>query len=67
MGRANSVYALAAVGGASLRALLGGVLAQQFGLVAPFLVAFVGMVATTAVAWLPLQYVTVRHAGAPPA
>ncbi len=60
MGRANSVYALAAVGGAALGALLGGVLAQQFGLVAPFVVAFVGMVVTTAAAWRPLRHVTVR-------
>jgi MFS family permease len=60
MGRANSVYALASVGGAALGALLGGVLAQQFGLVAPFVVAFAGMVVTTAAAWRPLRYVTVR-------
>ena len=66
MGRANSVYALAAVGGAALGALLGGVLAQQFGLVAPFVVAFVGMVVTTAAAWRPLRHVTVRVA-IPPA
>jgi MFS family permease len=62
MGRVNSVYALAAVGGAALGALLGGVLAQNFGLVAPFLFAFVGMVVTTAVAWRPLRHVSVREA-----
>ena len=62
MGRVNSVYALASVGGAALGTLLGGVLAQQFGLVAPFAVAFVGMVVTTAAAWRPLRYVTVREA-----
>lgn len=62
MGRVNSVYALAAVGGAAVGALLGGVLAQNFGLVAPFLFAFVGMVVTTAVAWRPLRHVSVREA-----
>jgi MFS family permease len=60
MGRVNSVYLLAAVGGAALGALLGGVLAQQFGLVAPFAFAFVAMVVMTAVAWRPLRHVTVR-------
>ncbi|GAA1562452.1 MFS transporter [Kribbella sancticallisti] len=62
MGRVNSVYTLASIGGAALGSLLGGVLAQQYGLVAPFLVAFVGMVVTTAAAWRPLRYVTVREA-----
>jgi MFS family permease len=62
MGRVNSVYALASVGGAALGALLGGVLAQNFGLVAPFLFAFVGMVVTTAIAWRPLRNVSVREA-----
>jgi MFS family permease len=60
MGRVNSVYLLASVGGAALGALLGAVLAQRFGLVAPFFVAFVGMVAMTAVAWRPLRQVSVR-------
>ncbi len=60
MGRVNSVYMLASVGGAALGALLGAVLAQRFGLTAPFLVAFVAMVAVTAVAWRPLRHVSVR-------
>ncbi|WP_112241955.1 MFS transporter [Kribbella monticola] len=60
LGRVNSVYLLASVGGAALGALLGAVLAQRFGLVAPFLVAFVAMVAVTAVAWRPLRQVSVR-------
>jgi MFS family permease len=64
MGRVNSVYALASVGGAALGSLLGGLLAQRFGLVAPFVTAFVGMVATTASAWRPLRNVSVR-AGTP--
>jgi len=60
MGRVNSVYMLASVGGAALGALLGGVLVQQLGLTAPFLVAFVAMVAVTVVAWRPLRHVSVR-------
>jgi MFS family permease len=60
MGRVNSVYLLASVGGAALGSLLGGVLAQQLGLVAPFAAAFVGMVVMTAVAWRPQRHVSVR-------
>jgi MFS family permease len=60
LGRVNSVYLLASVGGAALGSLLGGVLAQRFGLVAPFATAFVGMVVMTAAAWRPLRHVSVR-------
>jgi MFS family permease len=60
LGRVNSVYMLASVGGAAIGALLGGLLAQRFGLTAPFAVAFVAMVAVTAVAWRPLRQVSVR-------
>lgn len=60
LGRVNSVYMLASIGGAAIGALLGGLLAQQFGLTAPFAVAFVAMVAVTAVAWRPLRQVSVR-------
>lgn len=61
MGRVNSVYMLASVGGAAIGSALGGVLAQRFGLAAPFAVAFVGMVLMTAVAWRPLRHVSVRR------
>jgi predicted MFS family arabinose efflux permease len=61
MGRVNSVYLLASVGGAAIGSGLGGVLAQRFGLVAPFAAAFVGMVLMTAVAWRPLRHVSVRQ------
>jgi MFS family permease len=60
MGRVNSVYLLASVGGAAVGSGLGGVLAQNFGLAAPFASAFVGMVLMTAVAWRPLRHVSVR-------
>ncbi|MFI6830805.1 MFS transporter [Kribbella sp. NPDC050241] len=61
MGRVNSVYLLASVGGAAIGSALGGVLAQRFGLAAPFATAFVAMVLMTAVAWRPLRHVSVRR------
>lgn len=62
MGRVNNVYALASIGGAALGALLGGALAQRFGLTTPFFFAFVGMAIMTVLAWRPLRYVVVRAA-----
>jgi len=62
LGRVNSVYMLASVGGAAIGSLLGGVLAQRFGLAAPFAMAFVAMVVMTVVAWRPLRQVSVREA-----
>jgi len=64
MGRVNSVYLLASVGGAAIGSALGGVLAQRYGLAAPFAIAFVAMVVMTAVAWRPLRNVAVRRVGA---
>lgn len=61
MGRVNNVYTLASIGGAALGALLGGVLAQRFGLTVPFVFAFVGMVIMTVLAWRPLRHVVVRR------
>jgi hypothetical protein len=54
------VYLLASVGGAAIGAGLGGVLAQHYGLAAPFAIAFVAMVLMTVVAWRPLRHVSVR-------
>ncbi|MGW5190602.1 MFS transporter [Kribbella sp. NPDC004138] len=64
MGRVNSVYLLASVGGAAVGSALGGVLAQRFGLAAPFAIAFVAMVVMTAVVWRPLRNVAVRRVSA---
>jgi MFS family permease len=64
MGRVNSVYLLASVGGAAIGSALGGLLAQRFGLAAPFAIAFVAMVVMTAVAWRPLRHVSVRRVAA---
>ncbi|MFC9687194.1 MFS transporter [Kribbella sp. NPDC056951] len=66
MGRVNSVYLLASVGGAAIGSALGGLLAQRFGLTAPFTAAFAAMVLMTAVAWRPLRHVSVRRAAAVP-
>ncbi|MFI5691740.1 MFS transporter [Kribbella sp. NPDC051586] len=63
MGRVNSVYLLASVGGAAIGSVLGGVLAQRYGLAAPFAIAFVAMVLMTVVAWRPLRHVSARQAG----
>lgn len=57
LGRVNSVYLLASVGGAALGSLLGGLIAQGYGLTAPFAFAFVAMVAVTVTAWRPLRHV----------
>ncbi|MEU4192702.1 MFS transporter [Kribbella sp. NPDC026611] len=61
MGRVNSVYLLASVGGAAIGSGLGGVLAQRFGLAAPFAIACAAMVVVTAVAWRPLRNISVRR------
>jgi MFS family permease len=66
MGRVNSVYLLASVGGAAIGSALGGVLAQRFGLTAPFAAAFAAMVLMTAVAWRPLRHVSVRRTSVVP-
>ncbi|MFG1906856.1 MFS transporter [Kribbella sp. NPDC048928] len=65
MGRVNSVYLLASVGGAAVGSALGGVLAQRFGLAAPFAIAFVAMVVMTLVVWRPLRNIAVRRVPAP--
>ncbi|HWM01357.1 MAG TPA: MFS transporter [Actinophytocola sp.] len=70
LGRVGSVYQLASVGGAALGALLGGFVAQRFGLLAPFWIAFAAVAAMTALCWRRLRDVepatsqgSPRHSG----
>ncbi len=63
LGRVNSVYLLASVGGAAIGALLGSLVAQGFGLTAPFWAAFVLMIVVTAAAWRPFGHVVVERSG----
>lgn len=51
LGRAGSVYQLASVGGSVIGALLGGVVAARFGLLAPFWLAFALVAVMTVLAW----------------
>jgi predicted MFS family arabinose efflux permease len=50
-GRVNSCYFLFAIGGSAIGALLGGVVAGELGITAPFWLAFAGMGALTVLAW----------------
>jgi MFS family permease len=51
LGRVNSAYAVFSYGGASLGALLGGVLAGRFGLTAPFWCGFAAVTILALAAW----------------
>ncbi|WP_281390858.1 MFS transporter [Nocardioides mesophilus] len=51
LGRVTSVYLIGAVGGLALGSLLGGVVAQHWGVVAPFWVGFVGSALLTVLMW----------------
>jgi MFS family permease len=54
-GRVTSVYSLLDLGGAALGSLLGGAVAQAYGIVATFWTAAAAMVVVTAAAWRPLR------------
>ncbi len=54
MGRVTSVYMLANVGGAAAGSLLGGLLAQQFGVTAPFWFGFFGSALVLVFIWRAL-------------
>lgn len=54
MGRVTSVYMLGNVGGSALGVLVGGVLAQQFGITAPFWFGFIGSAVLLAMIWRTL-------------
>lgn len=62
MGRVTSVYMLANVGGAAIGSLIGGVIAQRFGVTAPFWFGFVGSSIVLVVIWRSLA--EIAHAPA---
>jgi MFS family permease len=51
LGRVNSVYMLGSIGAIAIGTLLGGALAAQWGVTAPFWFAFAGSAVLTAVMW----------------
>jgi MFS family permease len=51
LGQVTSVYLLGSVGGAALGAILGGLIAQRWGVVAPFWFGFVGSALLTTGMW----------------
>ncbi len=58
LGRVTSVYMLGNVGGSALGALVGGVLAQRFGITAPFWFGFIGSAALLAMIWRSLEEIS---------
>jgi MFS family permease len=56
LGRVTSVYAIGSVGALSLGTLLGGVIAQRFGVAGPFWFAFVGSAVITALMWRSFRH-----------
>ena len=60
LGRVTSVYMLGSVGALALGTLIGGVIAQRFGILAAFYFAFGGSAVTTALVWKSLD--NVAHA-----
>jgi MFS family permease len=62
LGRVNSVYRLLGLGGMSLGALLGGVLARGFGLTAPFWFSSLSVAILTVIVWRILDNRTVQFA-----
>ncbi len=61
-GRVSSVYVVALFGGLIVGQVLGGILAQQWGLTAPFWFAGIGSALTLALVWRPLTHIA--HADA---
>lgn len=57
LGRVTSVYMIGAVGAMALGSLLGGAIAQRWGVIAPFWFAAVGAAITTALIWRSLTHV----------
>lgn len=60
LGRVTSVYLLGAVGGMALGSVIGGAIAQRWGVVAPFWVGFAGSAVLTVVMWR--SFAQIAHA-----
>lgn len=60
LGRVTSVYLIGAVGGMALGSLIGGLIAQQWGVLAPFWFGFVGSALLTVVMWR--SFAQIAHA-----
>jgi predicted MFS family arabinose efflux permease len=60
-GRVGSVYLISMVGGLVLGQIVGGAIAQRWGVVAPFWFAFVGSGLTLVIVWRRLG--AIAHAG----
>jgi MFS family permease len=65
LGRVNSVYLLGSIGAIAIGTLLGGALAQRWGVTAPFWFAFVGSAVITVVMWR--TFLLIAHAAELPA
>ncbi|HEU4515331.1 MAG TPA: MFS transporter, partial [Nocardioidaceae bacterium] len=60
LGRVTSVYLLGGVGGLAFGSLLGGVIAQQWGVLAPYWFGFIGSAVLTVVMWR--SFLNIAHA-----
>ncbi|WP_050761696.1 MFS transporter [Beutenbergia cavernae] len=63
-GRVGSVYMVAVFGGLAIGQAIGGLLAERWGVLAPFWFAFAGSAITLALVWR--QLAQIAYAGAPP-
>jgi predicted MFS family arabinose efflux permease len=61
LGRVGGVYRVAIMGGLAIGAPIGGLLAQAFGITAPFWFAFAGSALLVAILWR--QFDNIVHAG----
>jgi MFS family permease len=67
LGRVTSVYMIGSVGALSLGTLIGGAIAQRYGILAPFVFAAIGASATTVVVWRSIGNIAAAADAAEPA